>query len=199
MAAGADLFRIHGPNSREKYGAPLLPSHLPARQDIEQGRTEALGGNSSDCEPCQEPHSSDRSGKNRHCPQCQQDQAQEWLHTHKAWLLPVPHGMVTFTLPDELRRLACRHPQSMYNSLFRSSAAALQELASAPRCMGGHLGLVGVLPTWTRERHHHPHVHSRVPGGGLSADGQDWLPAREDFLVHVPPLSMLFRAKFREP
>jgi Putative transposase/Transposase zinc-binding domain len=198
MAEVADIFRIHGPDYREQYGAQMLPSHLKAMQDIEQCRTEALGGNIYYCEPCQEHHYRYRSCKNRHCPKCQQDQAQEWLHTQKALLLPVPHFMVTFTLPDELRRLARSHQQSMYNILFRSSAAALQELASDPRFIGGNLGMVGVLHTWTRDMHYHPHVHYLVPGGGLSADGQDWLPSREDFLVHVKPLSMLFRAKFRE-
>jgi hypothetical protein len=84
MAEVADIFRIHGPDYREKYGAQMLPSHLKAMQDIEQCRTEALGGNIYYCEPCQEHHYSDRSCKNRHCPKCQQDQAQEWLHTQKA-------------------------------------------------------------------------------------------------------------------
>ena len=199
MAEVADIFRIHGPDYRAKYGTQMLPSHLKAMQDIEQCRTEALGGNIYYCEPCQEHHYSYRSCKNRHCPKCQQDQAQEWLHTQKALLLPGPHFMVTFTLPDELRRLARSHQQAMYNILFRSSAAALQGLASDPRFIGGNLGMVGVLHTWTRAMHYHPHVHYLVPGGGLSADGQDWLPSREDFLVHVKPLSMLFRAKCREP
>jgi hypothetical protein len=32
----------------------------------------------------------------------------------------------------------------------------------------------------------------------LTPDGQRWLPARKNFLVHVKPLSKLFRAKFRD-
>jgi hypothetical protein len=40
-------------------------------------------------------------------------------------------------------------------------------------------------------------VHYLVPGGGLSADREQWLPSRAKFLVHVKPLSKLFRAKFR--
>jgi Putative transposase len=105
--------------------------------------------------------------------------------------------MVTFTLPDELRALARHHQKTLYNLLFRSSAEALQELALDPRFIGGRIGMVGVLHTWTRELHYHPHVHYIVAGGGLSPEGT-WLPSRQDFLVHVKPLSVLFRAKFRE-
>jgi hypothetical protein len=54
-----------------------------------------------------------------------------------------------------------------------------------------------VLQTWGRDLSYHPHVHFLVPGGGLSADGQQWLASRPGFLVHVKPLSKLFGAKFR--
>jgi hypothetical protein len=37
-----------------------------------------------------------------------------------------------------------------------------------------------------------------VPAGGLSPDGEAWLPARDTFLLPVKALSILFRAKFRE-
>jgi len=104
---------------------------------------------------------------------------------------------VTFTLPEELRALARRHHKTLYNILFRSSSEALQELALDPRFIGGRIGMVGVLHTWTRDLRYHPHVHYIVAGGGLSAEGT-WLPSRQDFLVHVKPLSVLFRAKFRE-
>ena len=56
--------------------------------------------------------------------------------------------------------------------------------------------MVGVLPTWPRDRRDPPHVHDSVPGGGLTADGR-WLPSRRDVLVPVKPLAVLFRAKCR--
>jgi Putative transposase len=40
-------------------------------------------------------------------------------------------------------------------------------------------------------------LHYIATGGGLSADGR-WRTSRQDFLVHVKPLSILFRAKFRD-
>ena len=104
--------------------------------------------------------------------------------------------MVTFTLPEELRSLARSHQKLMYDLLFRCSAAALQDLAQDPRFVGGQIGMVGVLQTWARDLSYHPHVHYLVPGGGVT-DAEQWQRARNGFLVHVKPLSSLFRGKFR--
>jgi len=37
-----------------------------------------------------------------------------------------------------------------------------------------------------------------VPGGGLAEDGESWLQSRKSFFLPVKPLSILFRAKFRD-
>jgi Putative transposase len=113
-------------------------------------------------------------------------------------LLPVPYFLVTFTLPDTLRELARSHQKLRYNTLFRASAAALQKLARDPRFVGGTIGLIGVLHTWTRALHDHPPVHYLVPAGGLARDGRQGLPSRGDFLGPVPALSSVCRAKCRE-
>jgi hypothetical protein len=44
---------------------------------------------------------------------------------------------------------------------------------------------------------YHPHVHYIVAGGGLDEEGR-WKASREDFLVHVIPLGIIFRAKVRD-
>jgi hypothetical protein len=82
---------------------------------------------------------------------CQNEQANEWLKEQHHLLLPVPHFLVTFTLPQELRAIARSHQKTIYNLLFRASAQALQQLAQDPRFVGGRLGMVGVLHTWTRQ------------------------------------------------
>jgi hypothetical protein len=193
----AEIFRQHGPAYREKFKGRIPASHLKAMAAIEQCRTEALGGRVYTCDPCDESLYSYHSCKNRHCPKCQNEAGQQWLERQQALLLPVPYFMVTFTLPEGLRSLARSNQRLMYNLLFQTSAAALQELAHDPRFVGGQIGFVGVLQTWSRDLTYHPHVHYLVPGGGLSADGQSWLHARNAFFVHVKPLSRLFRAKFR--
>jgi hypothetical protein len=112
-------------------------------------------------------------------------------------LLPVPYFMVTFTLPAALQEVARCHQATVYNLLFRTSAAALQELARDPRYVGGQIGMVGVLHTWGRDLSYHPHVHYLVPAGGLSLQGDAWLAARRTFLMPVKALARLFRGKFR--
>jgi Putative transposase len=66
-----------------------------------------------------------------------------------------------------------------------------------PRRIGGRVAMVGVLQTWPRDLLYPPHLHDRVAGGGLSGAG-NWLPSREDFLVHVKPLSVIFQATCRD-
>ena len=197
MLEVADIFRLHGPNYRAQFGNQMLPSHRRAMQDIEHCRTETLGGQLYYCAQCQEQRYSYHSCKNRHCPKCQNDQANEWLKQQTALLLPTHHFLVTFTLPAELRPLARSHQKMIYNLLFRTSAAALLQLAQDPRFVGGRLGMVGVLHTWTRQLLYHPHLHYLVTGGGLTEDGR-WRGARKDFLVPVKALSPIFCAKFRD-
>jgi hypothetical protein len=198
MNTMADIVRQYGGAYEAKYGDKLLPSHRRVLRDIARCRTAALGGHVYHCDACGETHYQYHSCQNRHCPQCQYDLGQAWLAKQEASLLPVPHFMVTFTLPSALRDVARRHQKIVYNILFRASAAALQKLAWDPRHVGGQIGMVGVLHTWGRKLNYHPHVHYLVPAGGLAADGQQWLPARHNFLVPVRALSRLFRAKVRD-
>ena len=81
---------------------------------------------------------------------------------------------------------------------MQPASAALQALALDPKSLGGQLGRMGVLHTWTREMAYHPHIHYLVPGGALAPDGSTWLtPRSSDWLVPVHALSTLFRGKFQ--
>jgi ribosomal protein L37AE/L43A len=197
MVEVAEIFRLHGPAYRAKFGPRLLPSHRRAMQDIEQCRTAARGGQVYFCKQCQQQRYSYHSCKNRHCPKCGNEQATTWLQAQQHLLLPTHYFLVTFTLPAELRAIARSHQKLIYNLLFRAASQALLKLAQDPRFCGGLIGMVGVLHTWTRALLYHPHVHFIVTGGGWSQE-QRWLAARKDFLVPVKALSPIFRAKFRE-
>ena len=194
----ADIFHQYGPAYRQKYAAQILPSHRQAMRAIEQCRTEALGGQIYTCAECGGTQYSYHSCRNRHCPKCQNDKAQEWLDAQQDLLLPVPYFMLTFTLTATLCEVVRSHQKLLYNMLFRISATTTQHLTKYPRFVGGQLGLVGVLHTWGRNLAYHPHIHYLVPAGGLAADKQSWLPARQDFLLPVKALSKVFRGKFRQ-
>jgi putative transposase len=73
---------------------------------------------------------------------------------------------------SELREVAYRHQRQLYGLFFRASASALQQLAADPRFVGGQLGMLGVLQTWTRDLRYHPHIHYLIPAIGLASDGR---------------------------
>src|SRR6478672_10769074 len=191
------IVQCSGAAYRAQCGARLSDQQRRVLDAIGVCRTEALGGQVFTCPDCQFTRYSYHSCRNRHCPTCQQDATQAWLAEQHALLLPVPYFLVTFTLPSELRAIARAHPETIYPLLFRTSAAALQQLAQDPRFLGGQIGMLDVLQTWTRDLRYHPHVHYLIPALALTPDAKRWLVGKHDFLVHVKPLGQLFRAKFR--
>jgi hypothetical protein len=197
MTTLGDIFRRYRPAYCARFGRTLSASQKQAMHAIAQCRTEALGGHVSTCPSCQTTRYSYHSCRNRHCPTCQQEATQAWLAEQQALLLPVPYFLVTFSLPSELRAIAGQQPQTIYPLLFRTSATALQQLAQDPRFLGGQIGMLGVLQTWTRDLRYHPHVHYLLPALALTPDGKRWLVGKQDFLLPVKPLGELFRAKFR--
>ena len=175
MVEMADIFRIHGQAYLEKYGSKMLPSHKKAMWAIKNCRSDTFGGHVYLCKKCEDYHYSFHSCKNRHCPKCGNENANQWLEQQNNLILPIIYFMVTFTLPEVFRKIARSNQKKIYNIFFRTSAAALQKLAWDKKFVGGLLGMVGVLQTWTRDMLYHPHIHFIVTGGGLSADGNLWL------------------------
>lgn len=194
----AEVFRRYGPAYRQKYASRMPATHLKAMRAVEQCRTQALGGQVYRCPNCEQLQYSYHSCRNRHCPKCQNENAQSWLERQQDLLLPVPYFLLTFTLPAAFNEVARSHQRLLYDLLFKTSAAATQQLAQEPRWLGGQVGMVGVLHTWGRNLAYHPHIHYLVPGGGLSTDGQSWLPARHNFLLPVRALSRVFRGKLHQ-
>lgn len=202
--AGGDSIRFHqllqrwGPAYLERFGTAVPRRQREVLEKLLACRTPALGGQLFACPTCGTFHYTYHSCNDRHCPQCGQTDADQWLADHTSLLLPVPYFLVTFTVPEPLRAWMRSHPQPSLDLLFASSARALQDLARNPKPLGASLGLLGVLHTWSRTLIYHPHVHYLVPAGGLSLDQRQWVPTRSKFLVHVHPLADHFRTLFRQ-
>ncbi len=197
MIEVADIFRQHGAAYRASH--TLLPSQERALRDIEHCRTEFFGGHVAQCDHCGHLRYAYHSCRNRHCPKCHGEQAEDWLERQRSLLLPVPHFLLTFTLPAELRFLAFGHQKEVYGALLRCAAASVLTLTADPRWLGAIPTVLAVLHTWTRAMLYHPHVHLLVSAGGLAADGQRWSGMKNPaFLVPVRALSVIFRAKMRD-
>jgi hypothetical protein len=165
--------------------------------EIMNGRTEALGGHLLPCDHCGQEHDAYHSCRHRSCPTCHHQDTEAGLAGRRQELLPGPYFHVVFTVPHELGEVVRRHQQDLYDLLIRAAAQARIKLAAAPHYVGGLIGVLCVLHTWTRTLAYHPHVHCVVPAGGVSADRAEWRPARPSYLVPVHALSTLFRGLFR--
>jgi hypothetical protein len=71
-------------------------------------------------------------------------------------------------------------------------------VAANPEHLGASIGFLSILHTWGQNLLHHPHVHCVVPGGGISPDQTRWIHSRPNFLLPVPVLKIVFRAKVRD-
>ena len=173
----------------------LRPEQHAALRDIERCRTAVLGGHLDVCTECGYERPSYNSCRNRHCPKCQALAQARWIEKRVERVLPVHYFHVVFTLPGELRAVARRHREVVFDLLFASASQTLLELGRDPDRLGAELGVTMVLHTWTRDLRFHPHVHAIVTGGGLSEDGSRWVPAGQAFLFPVHVMGALFRGK----
>jgi Putative transposase/Transposase zinc-binding domain len=198
MPEVADVFRSSGPAYQERFGADLLPSHRRAMEDILHCRTEALGGHLLPCDHCGQEHYADHSCRHRSCPKCHHYDTEGWLAARRQELRPVPDFHGVLPLPQELHELVRRHQQDLYDMVLRAAAQARSNLAMDPHDVGGLIGVLCILHTWTRTLTYHPHVHGLMPAGGVSADRTAWRPACTSSLVPGHALAKLFRGLFLE-
>jgi hypothetical protein len=168
-------------------------------------RTGELGGVHWSCTRCERSHWVGRSCGNRHCPTCGHDKTQQWLERQSQKLLAgVPHFLVTFTVPRELREVLRTYQRAGYEALFQASSQALTAVASKTKSLqGAQLGFFGVLHTWGRDPEvYHPHVHYVVPGGGAELDSGGkviaWKSTSINFLVNHQTLIRVYKAKLAD-
>jgi hypothetical protein len=192
----ADVLRAHAAEYLAARGARASFTERRALRQLTACRTAALGGHAWACEACGEVQVAYNSCRNRHCPTCGGPARARWLNRLRQDLLPVPYFHLVFTLPHELSTLALVNRRALYGLLFRSAWQALRQLAADPQHLGAAVGAVMVLHTWGQNLEHHPHVHCVVPGGGLSAQGTQWVASSPKFFLPVVALSRLFRGKF---
>jgi len=64
--------------------------------------------------------------------------------------LPGHHFMITFTVPEQLRRFIRKNQRAAYSALFKASSYAIKKLTPDEKFIGGNLpGFLGVLLPWS--------------------------------------------------
>ena len=199
MTTISEIFRTFGPEYLEHFGDDMPKEHRKVIEAIIRCRTQQAGFAYFECEQCARPHVAYCSCGNRHCPTCQHHKTRQWLESQLERQLPGHHFMITFTVPESLRRFIRSHQRLAYSALFKASSEAIRKLVLDEKYIGGDLpGFFGVLHTWGRTLDYHPHIHYIVAGGALLTEDRTWHPSRIDFYLPVRALSEIFRAKFRD-
>ena len=194
-----EIFRTFGPEYLERFSQQMPNAHRKVIEAIIGCRTEAYGLTIYQCEKCGQIHPIYRSCGNRHCPTCQYPKSRHWLDKQLKRQLPGHHFLLTFTVPEPLRRFIRKNQRIAYSALFKASSEAMKKLARDEHYIGADLpGFFGILHTWGRTLEYHPHIHYIVPGGALSTSDGLWHPSRIDFYLPVKALSIIFKAKFRD-
>lgn len=166
---------------------------------IETCRTAVLGGHVDVCDECHFKRNAYNSCRNRHCPKCQNLAQAGWLKRQMARILRTHYFHVVFTLPGELRGLALKNRQRLFDLLFEAASGTLLDLGHDEDRLDALLGFTAVLHTWTRDLSFHPHLHCIVTGGGLHIATGKWVSRHGGrYLFPVKVMSRLFRGKFLE-
>ena len=166
-------------------------------RDIALCRTATLGGHVKKSDQCGRTEVFYDSCCDRHRPKCHAAARAEWMEARARDLLEtVEYYHTVFTLPDELGPVALQNKKVVYNLVFRCVAETLKTIARYPKRLGADIGFLAILHTWGQTLRHHPHIHCVIPGGGLSPDGQRWIPRRNGLFLPVRVPGCLFQKKF---
>ena len=178
---------------------PPLKYHHRVLNAIEHCRTAYFGGHIDRCDTCNHLRISYNSCRNRHCPKCQATNRERWIEDRQRDLLPVSYFHVVFTIPQELNTYCLNDPEQLYNILFSASKETIETFAGDPKHLGAKTGMISVLHTWGQNLSLHPHVHTIIPGGGITEEGI-WKNSRSkgSFLFPVQAMSIVYKNKFME-
>ena len=188
----ASVIERFSPAYFAKHGASIPRAHLEAMARMLACRTPALGGHFLQCGGCGAQDFAYHSCAHRGCPNCSGAQGQAWLDERREELLPVDYFHVVFTVPEALRRIIRTHQRVVYPLLLRAVGETLLEVGR--KHVGGMIGAMMVLHTWTRTLEYHPHVHCLIPAGYVDVQGQ-WHGVSRSWFAPQEVLALVFRAK----
>lgn len=191
----ASLVERYGPGFEQQYARDITKPMRKAIKAVSACRTEHYGQMQLCCPQCQSLSQRFHSCGHRSCPRCQHHDTGVWLARQAQKILPVEYFMVTFTLPQQMRRLVWHHQRLFYRLLFECAISTLKSFGLNDTALGGELGLTAVLHTHSRQLAFHPHVHIIIPGGCVLPQRGQWKKRRGKYLFNEFNLANVFRAR----
>jgi hypothetical protein len=123
--------------------------HYKVASSIINCQTPALGGRLYKCDECDHTVPLFNSCRNRHCPQCQAMSRAKWVEKRNKELLPTSYYHIVFTIPEQLNPFALRNKSVFYNILFKAASETLIQMGANSSFLGGTIGFITILHTWT--------------------------------------------------
>jgi hypothetical protein len=181
----------------QKHDKQLLPSHLKTLSALKICRSEYSPKMLMECESkkCSNKTLIPHSCGNRHCPHCQNYETGEWIDKQLQKLLPTDYFLITFTLPQEFRKVAWCNQRIVYGLLFNAVWATIKSFCLNDKKLRGTPGAIAVLHTNSRELSYHPHIHILLPAAAINKKEQLWSEKRSKYLFNHKALAKVFRAK----
>lgn len=181
----ADVLRDHLHELRLGAAQLRVAAHILAC------RTGALGGHHYLCKSCGADRYGYHSCRDRHCPTCGSLDQALWAEAQLDQLLPVAYFHLVFTIPECLRPFFVGQGRRVaLEVLFAAASSTLLDVGHDK--VGGLIGALVVLHTWTQRLDQHPHLHFLVPGGALTDAG--WLHRRR-YLMPTRALAEVFKPR----
>ena len=195
----AEVLREHWPRYVKGATGPIPSRAWSAVEAVLSCRTERRGGHVHHCPTCRRHHFVYHSCNHRACPRCGAAEQAQWTRRQEARLLPAPYYLLTLTVPAEMRSVFLHFPQELYPAFFAAVAGALKALCARKKFLGGNIGFIAILHTWTRRMLFHPHIHVLVPAVGLAQSGCELRhPPNEEYLLPEKALAHATRRAINE-
>ncbi|MBR5565473.1 MAG: IS91 family transposase [Roseburia sp.] len=188
-----DIFNRFYPAYIEQYSPSAI--QMKTAHNIINCKTGAYGSNISICEDCGKIHIHHNSCRNRCCPMCQAIPKELWMDARREDVLDAPYFHLVFTVPDILNPVILSNQKLLYDALYHAASATIDELATDTKYLGAKVGYICILHTWGSEMNFHPHIHTILLGGGLTAKNQ-WKDNGNDFFLPIQVISKVFRGKY---
>jgi len=94
--------------------------------------------------------------KSRFCSSCGHKATDNWVHKSIETFLEAPYQHITFTIPEQLRRIARTNRRILFNIMFKAAKDTALETC---KIFGYRPGILTVMHTFGKDLKFHPHIH----------------------------------------